>query len=99
MQVNQNTEVLIIEAIFTDPQGQSNSTKLLRTIKANGAGDPVDVNNFPMALASIDPGASLSINPLIHGTTQVVAQFTQATSGDGVIDQWGSVYTPISDLD
>lgn len=97
LKVLQNTELLILTAVVADSV-DTTTHSFLRVVKANSAGDPVNINDFPMLFQYLNNGFTVDISVFIHGETQVES-YWHPSDGDGLMDGWGSLYIPITDFE
>lgn len=98
--INQGTEVLFIKVIITDTNGAEpvvTEKVLWRRIK-KGVNNPVGTNDFSDVINSAsDPNKTFDISILLHGVTQG-EEVINPTDGDSIYDNFGSMYTPVSDF-
>lgn len=99
--INQGTEVLFIKVIITDTNGAEpvvTEKVFWRRIKT-GVNNPVGTNDFSNVINSVsDPNKTFDISILLHGVTQGEEVVNPIVDGDGIYDNFGSIYVPVSDF-
>ena len=99
--INQGTEIFFVKIASTDNSNVEPVTteKVYWRMIKDGVNNPTDISDFSQVIGT-DPSITktFAITKIIKGTTEGQLA-VHPTDGDGIYDNYGSIYVPVSDFD